>query len=239
MHRRTFLKTAAAAGMIAGTGKLATPAIAQGAAARTLKFVPQANLANFDPIWASTYLVRNASQLVWDTLYGIDSTLTPKRQMVESGGGFRRRPDLDLQAPFWSEIPRWHAGTRQGLCHQHDAMVARDPIGQMLKGIQQELTTVDDHSFKWVLSKPYPKLTYALGKVGAVLLLHHAERIAKTDPFKQIEEYVGSGPMSFVRGDWKPGALAAFERNKNYVPRAEPSSWSRAARSCMSTASSG
>ena len=49
-----------------------------------LKFVPQANLANFDPIWGTQYVVRNASQLVWDTLYGLDSKLQPKRQMVES-----------------------------------------------------------------------------------------------------------------------------------------------------------
>ena len=225
MHRRTFLKTAAAAGMIGGTGKLATPAIAQGAAARTLKFVPQASLANFDPIWASTYLVRNASQLVWDTLYGVDSKLTPKRQMVESeevsGDGltwtFKLRSGLKfhdgtpvLAKDCVASITRWSA---------------RDPMGQMLKAIQQELTTVDDRSFKWVLSKPYPKLTYALGKVGPPCCFIMPERIAKTDPFKQIEEYVGSGPMSFVRGDWKPGALAAFEKNKNYVPRAEPSSW--------------
>ena len=42
------------------------------ARARTLKFVPQANLANFDPIWGTQYVVRNASALVWDTLYGVD-----------------------------------------------------------------------------------------------------------------------------------------------------------------------
>ena len=31
--------------------------------------------------------------------------------------------------------------------------------------------------------------------------------------------------MKFVRADWKPGAIAAFELNKDYVPRAEPSEW--------------
>jgi ABC-type transport system substrate-binding protein len=51
--------------------------------AKVLKFVPQANLANFDPIWGTQYVVRNASQLVWDTLYGMDSKLRAKRQMVE------------------------------------------------------------------------------------------------------------------------------------------------------------
>src|SRR5262245_44657783 len=80
--RRDVVKGFAAAGMIPALGSLARPALAQKAS--VLKFVPQANLANFDPIWGTQYVVRNAAALVWDTLYGVDSTLTPKRQMVES-----------------------------------------------------------------------------------------------------------------------------------------------------------
>ncbi len=84
MDRRTFIKAGAGAGLVAGTAGLAAPALSQGAAAKTLRFVPQANLANFDPIWGTQYVVRNAAALVWDTLYGVDETLTPQRQMVES-----------------------------------------------------------------------------------------------------------------------------------------------------------
>src|SRR6516225_6611915 len=81
MDRRTFLKAAAGAAV---TGSLSTPALSAGAATRTLRFVPQANLANFDPIWGTQYVVRNAAALVWDTLYGVDAQLQPQRQMVES-----------------------------------------------------------------------------------------------------------------------------------------------------------
>ena len=45
--------------------------------------MPQANLANFDPIWGTQYVVRNASAMVWDTLYGLNDKLEPQRQMVE------------------------------------------------------------------------------------------------------------------------------------------------------------
>ena len=105
MDRRAFLKTFASAGSLAAAGGFPAPAISQGAAAKTLRFVPQANLANFDPIWGTQYVVRNASQLVWDTLYGVDSKLQPKRQMVESEEVFERRPDLDLQAARRAQIP--------------------------------------------------------------------------------------------------------------------------------------
>ena len=46
------------------------------------------------------------------------------------------------------------------------------------------------------------------------------ERIAQTDPYKQINEYVGSGPFRFKRDEWVPGASAEFERWDGYVPRA-------------------
>src|SRR5262252_1454749 len=83
MDRRAFLKTAAGASALVASGRLATPAISQRAASRALRFVPQADLSNFDPIWTTGYVVRNASVLVWDTLYGVDDKLQPQREMVE------------------------------------------------------------------------------------------------------------------------------------------------------------
>ena len=84
MDRRAFLKTATSAGALTATCALSTPAISQRTAARTLGFVPQADLANFDPIWNVAYVVRNAGVLVWDTLYGVDNKLQPQRQLIES-----------------------------------------------------------------------------------------------------------------------------------------------------------
>ena len=95
MDRRTLLKGLAGAGSLAATAGLSMPALSQGASARTLRFVPQANLANFDPIWGTQYVVRNAAALVWDTLYGIDATLQPQRsacRYLRCGHRPARRP---------------------------------------------------------------------------------------------------------------------------------------------------
>jgi peptide/nickel transport system substrate-binding protein len=223
MDRRTVVKGLAATGLAAASGTLARPAIAQGV--KVLKFVPQANLANFDPIWGTQYVVRNASQLVWDTLYGLDSKLQPKRQMVES-------EDTTDDGLTWTfklrDGLKFHDGEKvlaKDVVASITRWTNRDSMGLMLKAIQKELTAVDDRTVKWVLSKPYPKVTYALAKVGTPCCFIMPERLAKTDPFKQIDEYIGSGPMRFVRGDWKPGALAAFEKFKDYVPRNEPGEW--------------
>ena len=112
-------------------------------------------------------------------------------------------------------------------------------MGVMIKVIQQELVAADDRTVKWVLKKPYPKMLIALGKNSTPMAFIMPERIAKTDPFKQIEEYVGSGPMKFAEGEWVPGAKAVFEKFADYQPRQEKASGWRAARTCWWTASNG
>ena len=79
MDRRAFLKSAAHASALAVAGGIAAPAVSQRAAARTVRLVPHADLANFDPIWTTAYIARNAGLLVWDTLYGVDAKLEPQQ----------------------------------------------------------------------------------------------------------------------------------------------------------------
>src|SRR5499427_2980463 len=170
-------------------------------------------------------LVGNAAALVWDTLYGVDDKLVPQRQMVEaeevSADGltwtFRLRSGLKfhdgepvLAKDAVASINRW---------------AARDSMGQMVKAIENELVAVDDRTFRWTLKRPFPKMLVAFGKIGTPCCFVMPERIAATDPFRQISEYVGSGPMRFVRDEWTPGAKAVFEKFAGYVPRQEPASW--------------
>ena len=197
---------------MAAAGGLASPAISQRAAARTLRFVPRQDLANFDPIWSTAYIARNAGALVWDMLYGVDGKLRPQRQMIEaeevSTDGlvwtFRLRPGLKfhdgapvLASDAIASLARWSA---------------RESMGVMIKAIQNELVAVDDRTFRWVLKKPYPKMLLALAKTSTPCCFIMPARIAVTDPFRQINEYVGSGPMRFVRNEWAPGAKAVFEK---------------------------
>jgi peptide/nickel transport system substrate-binding protein len=224
MDRRTLLKTAAGASAAAAMSTLANPAISQRASARALRLVPHADLASLDPVWSFAYIARNAGLLVWDTLYGMDAKLQMRRQMVEaedvSRDGlvwtFRLRPGLKfhdgepvLAKDAVASINRW---------------AAREPMGGMIKAVENELSTVDDRTFRWVLKKPFPKMLAALGKVWQCCFIMPA-RIAATDPYRQITEYVGSGPMRFVKGEWLPGAKAVFEKFPDYVPRQEPASW--------------
>src|SRR6202167_3539483 len=177
MHRRRFLKSAAGAAAATTFGKFPAPALAQDAAARTLRFVPQANLANFDPIWGTQYVVRNASALVWDTLYGFDDKLQPQRQMVES-------------EEVSSDGLTWTFRLRPGLTfHDGEKVLAKDVVGSlnrwavrdqmwlMLKAIERELGAPDARTVKWVLKKPYPKMLLALFKGNAPVAFVMPERL--------------------------------------------------------------
>ncbi len=76
MRRRRFLTAAAA------LPALARPALGQGSA-RTLKFIPEGNLQNRDPVWSTTTVARNFGYMIWDTLYAVDDSLVPRPQMYE------------------------------------------------------------------------------------------------------------------------------------------------------------
>ena len=77
MRRRELLKTG-----IATAAALAMPRLAGAARANTLVFVPTSDLAVLDPIVTFNRPTRNYAYLVFDTLYGIDTSWQAQPQMV-------------------------------------------------------------------------------------------------------------------------------------------------------------
>ncbi|MBN8873353.1 MAG: ABC transporter substrate-binding protein [Rhodospirillales bacterium] len=216
ISRRSLLTAAAATSAAA----LARPAIGQ--STRVLRYVPQANLANPDPIWTTATVALLHGYMVWDTLYGIDAGLIGRPQMLEGA-------DTSSDGLLWTMKLRdgllWHDGEKV-LSRDCIASIQRwgkrDGFGQRLLGQTAEMKVVDDRTFTIRLTKPFPVMPYALGANGCFIM---PERIAKTDAFTQITEYVGSGPFRFLRDEWVSGASAAWAKNEKYVPRQEPASY--------------
>jgi peptide/nickel transport system substrate-binding protein len=215
MRRRTLLQATPAL--------LAAPrlALAQNSA-RTLRFVPQGNLANIDPIWTTTVIARNHALMIYDTLFGLGRDFQPKPQMaatheVSDDGLTHRialRPDL-----------RFHDGekvTARDCIASIARWSKRDVLGQRLNLLLQEMRATADDRFEIILKQPWPGLVWALGKPSANLCAIMPERVAKTDPFQQITDYTGSGPFRFAAKEWVPGSIAVYERHGAYVPRDEP-----------------
>ncbi len=216
LGRRTLL--AGTAGALAMP--LPRPALAQ-SAARTLRFIPEGNLANPDPIWTTTTVARNHGFMIYDTLFGVDETLTARPQMAE---GFELSDDKLT----------WRIRLREGLKFHDGAPVRgvdcvasltrwmkRDGMGQRIATQLEGMRALDDRSFEVKLTRPFPLLPVALGKGSANVPFIMPERVAKTDAFTQITEFTGSGPYRFLKDEWTPGALAAYARFEGYVPRQE------------------
>ena len=212
LNRRSLL------GM-AGAGLLAAPAVVRAANETVLQFIPQADLAVLDPVWTSAYVTRNHGFMVFDTLFGLDNALRAQPQMVagastEDGG---RRWTLTLRDGLM-----FHDGTPV-LARDCVASVARwgkrDTFGQALLGATDEISAPDDRTIVFRLKTPFPLLADALGKAGSNMCPIMPERLARTDPFKQVTEMVGSGPFRFLADERVPGARVAYARFEGYRPR--------------------
>ena len=216
IKRRSVL---AGAGAVAAAG-LGRPAVA--ANAKVLRYVPQANLANPDPIWTTATVAQLHGYMVWDTLFGIDQGLVGRPQMLAGS-------ETSQDGLTWTMTLRdgllWHDGEKvlsKDCIASIQRWGKRDGFGQRLMGQTAEMKVVDDKSFQIRLTRPFPSMAYALGANNCFIM---PERIAKTDAFTQITEYVGSGPYKFLRNEWVSGASAAYAKNTAYVPRQEPPSY--------------
>lgn len=205
--------------LAAGAAALAAPRLAAGRGARVLKFVPQSDLGIADPVFSAAYVTRNHALMVFDTLYGMDAAHRVHPQMAE---GHAVEDDGLLWTIRLREGLRWHDG-EPVLARDAVASIrrwaARDGIGGSLLAATDELAAVDDRTLRFRLKRRFPLLTYALGKAGSPVCAIMPERIAGTDPHRQITELVGSGPFRFNAAERIAGARLVYDRNPDYRPR--------------------
>jgi peptide/nickel transport system substrate-binding protein len=225
MRRREFLGTAVAtAAATGGVGSFAAPALAQPARARVLRFVPQANLTSLDPIWTTAAVTENHGWTVFDTLYGMTDDLRTRPQMAE---GHTVSDDGRTWQIRLREGLRFHDGepVRAQDCAASLARWSkRDTFGQSLGAVVDAWEAADDRTIRIKLKSRFPMLLDALGKPAAVVPFIMPERLARTDPFQQVSEIVGSGPYRFLADEYVSGSRAVYAKFDGYVPRQEPPS---------------
>ncbi len=210
LGRRTLLTGSAAA--------LAAPSIAAAQGTRLLKFIPQSDLAVLDPCWTTAYVTRNHGFMVFDTLYG-------------QASDFKMSPQMVAGHTIDDDGKRWTLTLHDGLAfHDGNKVLARDcaasikrwgvrdSFGQALMAATDEIAAPDDKTIAFRLKHPFPLLPDALGKTGSMMCPMMPERLAKTDPFTQITEMVGSGPYRFVANERVPGSQVVYQRFEGYKP---------------------
>ena len=217
MKRRSILAAALAAPVF---GRLAAPNIAAASGQSVLKMIPSANLTSVDPIFTTAYITRNHAFMIYDTLYGLNAALEPQPQMA--AGHTIDDDGLTVTIALRDGLT-FHDGEK---VRATDAVASlrrwmkRSPFGQKLDAATHEVTALDDKRFRFRLKKRFPTLFDALASVPNSSFVM-PERVAATDPYKQITETIGSGPFRFKRDEFNSGNLAVYERNPTYLPRSQ------------------
>jgi peptide/nickel transport system substrate-binding protein len=218
MKRRSLL-TGAAAALTAPTR---APAI--GGTSKTLVFVPQAPLGSLDPLWTSAMPTRNIGFQIYDVLFGRDEWMNPKPQML---AGYVIEDDgkqwiMTLRENLW-----FHDGAKvlaRDCVASLRRWMTRDPAGGTLAQRLDALEAPDDRTIVVRLKRKFPALPNLLSKLQTAAVMV-PERLANTDPFKQLPEVVGSGPFRFLPDEYVIGSHAALIPFERYVPRDEKPSF--------------
>ncbi len=212
LNRRSLLAGAATTG-------LALPAVAE--SARVLRFIPEADLAVVDPIWTTATITRTHGYLVFDTLYAQDAQFSIHPQMV---AGHTVESDGLVWRLTLRESLRFHDGEpvrARDVVPSIRRFAARDVFGHALMEATDELSAVSDRVVQFRLKRPFPLLPNSLGKSGTNMPAIMPERLALTDPSKQVTEMIGSGPFRFLPGERVAGSFVAYARFDGYMPRPE------------------
>src|SRR6516162_3701798 len=189
------------------------------AADKVLRVVPHADLKVLDPHTNTATITLMHGHMIFDTLFAWDAKLRPQPQMVES---YQVSADRLVYTFTLRSGLKFHDGqpvTTRDVIPSLKRWMVRDTIGQALAGFLDTIEATDDKTFVIRLKEPFAFVEMALGATASVIM---RAQDAQTDPFKAVTEVVGSGPFRFVRAEWNPGAKIVYEKNPDYIPRAEP-----------------
>ncbi|MGH8618124.1 MAG: ABC transporter substrate-binding protein, partial [Burkholderiales bacterium] len=162
---------------------------------------------------------------VYDTLFATDAKFQVKPQMVDK---YELSKDKLTYTFTLRDGLKFHDGApvKSADCIASlERWAKRDALGQKLAENTESWTAVNDKTFRLKLKKPFALTLEALAKPSSNVPFIMPERIAKTDPFKNIEDPTGSGPFKMVKEEWVPGSKVVYVKNTDYVPRKEAPSW--------------
>ncbi|MEN9773516.1 MAG: hypothetical protein RL322_586 [Pseudomonadota bacterium] len=221
MDRRNFLvatpATAAAVSM---------PALAQAQSAgraKVFRWVPHADLSILDPVFSTVFITNIHAQLIWDTLYGLDDQYQPHPQMA---AGHTSENNGLLWKITLRDGLKFHDGSP---VRAQDAVASirrwakRDLMGRSLMDATDDLSALSDKVIQFKLKKPFPLILHALARPSGSTAIIMPEKLAQTPENQQVRTPIGSGPFRFVSDQWVSGSQVVYQRNADYVPRADGS----------------
>ncbi len=197
-------------------------ALPQAPRAQTLTAVLEAEIVTLDPHFTTAYISRTFGYMVFDTLFGMDRSGTPRPQMVQA---WTASPDGLTWSFTLREGLLWHDGTPVTAADCIASLrrwMPRSALGARLLAALGSLEASDARTFTLVLKEPYGLVLETLGTAAAPGPFMLPERLARTPGAERITEIIGSGPFTYRREDHRPGDRMVLRRNARYASRPEP-----------------
>lgn len=215
---RRWLLAGFAAVAVAGTAW----AQGSGGANSVLRVIPSADITELDPTRGANLVSRIYSQMVFETLFALDSTLTPRPLMLESSEAsadglrwtFTLRPGL-----------RFHNGepvTSRDVVASLERWMGSTSIGGQLKARLAALEVADERRLTLALKDPFGLVEFILAGPGAPIAAVMPEADARRPVGSPLPNPIGSGPFRYLPGERVAGHRAVFARNPDYRSRSEP-----------------
>lgn len=216
-HARTAL-----AALIAVAGlSFAVPALAQDS---VLRLRMNGDINTVDPISTTNYTIRNASYLIYDTLFAMDANFEVQPQMAEgvavSADGLVYTITLRDGLVFHDGSPVTAADAVASLQRWGKA----DGLGKIMFSKLASIAATDDKTLVITMAEAWAQVLPAIGKVSSNIPVIMPARLAAQEPTDPVKEPIGSGPYRMIVDEWVPGSKAVYEKFDGYVPRSEPAS---------------
>jgi peptide/nickel transport system substrate-binding protein len=194
------------------------------AEAKTITAVMHSDLRIIDPGFTTAYITRDHGYMVYDTLLAIDENFKVQPQMAD----WKVSDDKLTYTFTLRDGLKWHDGapvTAEDCVASLKRWGKNDGMGQKLMDFTASIEATDARTITLKLKEPYGLVLESIGKPSSYVPFMMPKRLAETPAGQQINEQIGSGPFKFVQAEFQPGVKAVYEKNKDYVPRKEPPSW--------------
>src|SRR5665213_2429704 len=172
----------------------------------------------------TAYIVRDFGYMVYDTLLAEDANFKIQPQMAD----WKVSDDKLTYTFTLRDGLKWHDGTpvtAEDCVASLKRWGKADGMGQKLMDFTASLEATDAKTITLKLKEPYGLVLESIGKPSSLVPFMMPKRLAETPPGKPIPEQIGSGPFKFGQAEFQPGVKVVYEKNKDYVPRKEPPSW--------------
>jgi peptide/nickel transport system substrate-binding protein len=199
-------------------------AMSSPADAKTITAVMHSDLRVIDPGITTAYITRDHGYMVYDTLLAEDANFKIQPQMAD----WKVSDDKLTYTFTLRDGLKWHDGTpvtAEDCVASLKRWGRNDGMGQKLMDFTASIEATDDRTITLKLKEPYGLVLESIGKPSSLVPFMMPKLLAETPPGQQIKEQIGSGPFKFVQAEFQPGVKAVYEKNRDYVPRKEPPSW--------------